>query len=153
MMEFFSNVFFEQLPCFGTMQKRKEALTFLKWNFFPILENAKASNHMPKNVTSQVSLECSINSPAQERSALSSEPVGFSIRESMTVVPESHENDSNLSTRKTRSQRRRYQLHLWISEREYSLLKSLAESQDEPMSRIVRRMFGQLKHLMERTAS
>jgi hypothetical protein len=29
------------LRCFGTMQKSQEALTFLKWNFVPILENAK----------------------------------------------------------------------------------------------------------------
>lgn len=129
------------------------ALTFLKWNFFPILENAKASNYMPKNVTRQVSLRRNINAPAQERSALGSEPVGFSIPESMMVVPKSPENDSTLSIRKTRNQRRRYQLHLWINEREYTLLKNLAESQDEPMSRIVRRMFGQLKHLVERRAS
>jgi hypothetical protein len=108
---------------------------------------------MPKNITSQVSLDCNINSPAQERSALSSKPAEFSILESIMVVPKSPENDSNLSIRKTQNQRRRYQLHLWINEREYTLLKSLAESQDEPMSRIVRRLFGQLKHLVERRAS
>jgi hypothetical protein len=108
---------------------------------------------MPKNVTSQVSSQCSINSTAREKSALSSEHVGFSIHESMMVVPKTPENDSKLSIRKTRNQRRRYQLHLWINEREYTLLKNLAESQDEPMSRIVRRMFGQLKQLMERRAS
>ena len=136
------------------MQKSREvALAFLKWNFFPILENVKASNLMLKNVTSQVSLEYNINSPAQDKSALSSKPVGFSILESIMVVPKSPENDSNLSIRKTRNQRRRYQLHLWINEREYALLKSLAESQDEPMSRIVRRLFGHLKHLVERRAS
>lgn len=59
------------------------------------------------------------------------------------------DNDSDLPPKPVQRPRR-YQLHLWISEREYTLLKSLAESQDEPMSRIVRRLFGQLRPLVDR---
>lgn len=66
------------------------------------------------------------------------------------MAPRSADHDSSLAFRK---RPRRYQLHLWVSEREYALLKSLAESQDEPMSRIVRRLFGQLRPLVEREAS
>src|SRR5690349_16505254 len=46
---------------------------------------------------------------------------------------------------KPNRQYRRYQLHLWISEKEYTMLKEAAELHDEPMSRIVRRLFSQLK--------
>jgi hypothetical protein len=35
---------------------------------------------------------------------------------------------------------RRYQLHLWISEKEYMFLRALAEQEDEPMAMTVRRM-------------
>lgn len=52
--------------------------------------------------------------------------------------------------RKHSDQKRRYQLHLWISAKEYAMLKELAELHDEPMSRIVRRLFLQLKHSHER---
>ena len=53
---------------------------------------------------------------------------------------------------KPNRQYRRYQLHLWISEKEYTMLKEAAELHDEPMSRIVRRLFSQLKYLNERKA-
>lgn len=61
------------------------------------------------------------------------------------VVPIAHE-------QKRHRQYRRYQLHLWISEKEYIMLKEAAELHDEPMSRIVRRLFTQLKSLNERKA-
>lgn len=60
--------------------------------------------------------------------------------------------DISLDTPKTKNHRRRYQLHLWISEREYTLLKSIAESQEEPMSRVVRRLLVHLKYLVDREA-
>jgi hypothetical protein len=59
---------------------------------------------------------------------------------------------SNSNLRKPKRHPRRYQLHLWINEREYTFLKHLAESEDEPMSRIVRRSLGYLKHLIEHKA-
>jgi hypothetical protein len=40
---------------------------------------------------------------------------------------------------------RRYQLHLWISQKEYSTLKALAQEEDEPMTRIVRRLIRKLQ--------
>jgi len=40
---------------------------------------------------------------------------------------------------------RRYQLHLWISQKEYSILKALAREEDEPMTRIVRRLIRNLQ--------
>jgi hypothetical protein len=60
---------------------------------------------------------------------------------------------SSLNMQKRKGYARRYQLHLWINEREYKLLKHLAEAQEEPMSRIVRRAFGYLKQLVERQAA
>jgi len=54
---------------------------------------------------------------------------------------------------KQKRYRRRYQLHLWISEKEYTMLKELAELHDEPMSRIVRRLFSQLQHRAQPKAS
>ena len=40
--------------------------------------------------------------------------------------------------------RHRYQLHLWLGEKEYKLLQKLSKEEDEPMSRILRRMIRQL---------
>lgn len=40
---------------------------------------------------------------------------------------------------------RRYQLHLWISQKEYSILKALSQEEDEPMTRIVRRLIRRLQ--------
>lgn len=40
--------------------------------------------------------------------------------------------------------RHRYQLHLWLGEKEYRLLQELSREEDEPMSRILRRMIRQL---------
>lgn len=39
----------------------------------------------------------------------------------------------------------RHQLHLWIGEKDYRFLQKLAGSEDEPMSRIVRRLIRQLR--------
>jgi hypothetical protein len=38
---------------------------------------------------------------------------------------------------------RKEQLHLWISELDYQLLKALAQQEDEPVTRIVRRLIRQ----------
>lgn len=69
------------------------------------------------------------------------------------TMPNFPESTPNLTMPKAKNRPRRYQLHLWINEREYRLLKSLAESQEEPMSRIVRRSFGYLKHIYDRGAT
>ena len=84
--------------------------------------------------------------------AAASQPVTV-FRTERTINSNSSDVGSNFHLSKSKSRPRRYQLHLWINEREYTLLKSLAESEDEPMSRIVRRLFGHLKHLLEREAS
>lgn len=39
----------------------------------------------------------------------------------------------------------RHQLHLWIGEKDYRFLQKLAGREDEPMSRIVRRLIRQLR--------
>jgi hypothetical protein len=104
---------------------------------------------------SHTAFQCGASFPEQERVTLGAtpEPMEFSPSESVMVIHNSPENNSNLSIRNGKGHRRRYQLHLWINEREYTLLKSLSESQEEPMSRIVRRLFGHLKYLVDRKAS
>ena len=77
----------------------------------------------------------------------------ISINEPRTVVSEISGAAPALDASKQKRNHRRYQLHLWISEKEYTMLRELAELHDEPMSRIVRRLFTQLKHLSDRKAS
>ena len=69
--------------------------------------------------------------------------INTSISSTVLTIPDA---------RKGNWHRRRHQLHLWISEKEYTMLKELAELHEEPMSRIIRRLFTQLKHLQERKA-
>ena len=75
------------------------------------------------------------------------------INEPHKVVSELSGVASAHDASKRKRNHRRYQLHLWISEREYMMLKELAELHDEPMSRIVRRLFSQLKRVDDRKAS
>lgn len=50
------------------------------------------------------------------------------------------------SAQKTQSSgRKRYQLHLWIGQRDYATLKAMAREEDEPMARIVRRLIRSLQ--------
>lgn len=44
----------------------------------------------------------------------------------------------------------RYQLHFWISAREYRFLRILARANDEPIARIMRRMIQQRRLQQER---
>lgn len=37
----------------------------------------------------------------------------------------------------------RYQLHLWLGRKEYLLLQEMSKKEDEPMSRILRRLIRQ----------
>jgi hypothetical protein len=39
----------------------------------------------------------------------------------------------------------RYQLHLWIGEKDYNFLRNVAEAEEEPMARIIRRLIRQLR--------
>ncbi len=77
----------------------------------------------------------------------------LSIVEPPVGIPETQDRDPNRNLCQRKSHPRRHQLHLWINEREYTLLKSLAELQEEPMSRIVRRLISHWRHLVERKAS
>lgn len=47
---------------------------------------------------------------------------------------------------------RRRQLHLWVTEADYQCLRSLAEAEDEPMSRILRACIRQLVKSAKSTA-
>jgi hypothetical protein len=76
----------------------------------------------------------------------------LSTVETPALMPEKQDRDPNRNFRKRKSHPRRHQLHLWINEREYTLLKSLAELQEEPMSRVVRRLISHWRHLVERKA-
>ena|SRR5437899_8505674 len=107
---------------------------------------------MKRTTDSNVSFRPSDDFVEQDRAALNapSQPEPFSRVASSEARSDASSINSNLSVRKPDGHRRRYQLHLWINEREYTLLKSLAESQEEPMSRIVRRLFSHLRHLVDR---
>lgn len=39
----------------------------------------------------------------------------------------------------------RHQLHLWISDAEYTFLRKLARTEDEPIARLVRRLIRQMR--------
>lgn len=96
---------------------------------------------------------CSINtaSPEKEQSALVKASANNPVRvEHRKEDPEFDRVVPIADEQKRHHQFRRYQLHLWISEKEYTMLKQAAELHDEPMSRIVRRLFSQLKYLNER---
>lgn len=57
-----------------------------------------------------------------------------------------HSRSAPATTPNTQSKTRtRYQLHLWISQKEYSTLKAIARKEDEPMTRIVRRLIRNLQ--------
>jgi len=45
----------------------------------------------------------------------------------------------------------RYQLHLWLGKKEYLLLQEMSKKEDEPMSRILRRLIRQSLSLSKST--
>jgi hypothetical protein len=42
-----------------------------------------------------------------------------------------------------KTNKNRYQLHLWLGKKEYLLLQEISKEEDEPMSRILRRLIRQ----------
>ncbi|HLJ91287.1 MAG TPA: hypothetical protein VKZ53_31100 [Candidatus Angelobacter sp.] len=52
-------------------------------------------------------------------------------------VPEA---STDSKTENAAGARKRYQLHFWVGEKEYDILRRLADSQDEPMARVLRRL-------------
>lgn len=40
---------------------------------------------------------------------------------------------------------RRFQVHFWISERDYIFLRTFAQQEDEPMARVMRRLIRNLR--------
>ena len=92
-----------------------------------------------------------LGTPEVQRKKIEPSPdLHVELRGENRFMSNSPEITSSLNMQKRKGHARRYQLHLWINEREYKLLKHLAEAQEEPMSRIVRRSFGYLKQLVER---
>jgi hypothetical protein len=49
------------------------------------------------------------------------------------------------STPLVRALERRYQVHFWIAERDYRLLRSIAREEEETISRILRRLIRGLR--------
>jgi hypothetical protein len=56
---------------------------------------------------------------------------------------------SNADTAKTQDTRR-HQLHLWIGKEEYAFLQRLAQTDDEPVATVVRRIIRNLRTSWEK---
>ena len=66
-------------------------------------------------------------------------------------MPEEEGRTHTLSIVSDNGAPRRHQLHFWVGHHEYAFLRKLARSDDEPMSRIVRRLIRQLRSTLENT--
>lgn len=75
---------------------------------------------------------------------MTAEPVAPAVKGEMALQQASHRRDGRQSHGGTSPQK--YQLHLWVNEKEHSFLKEVAAQQEESMAQIVRRMIRQYRH-------